>query len=94
MHRRVKNASFESGLIRISASCSSVGVYIICNRPDFTLDMKWWYFNAMYLVHGEIFPGSHFYTRLIVSMDLTYELGLLCEERKYFVDFFHRSHQQ
>ena len=54
MYRRVKNTSFESGLVRISASFSSVGVYVISTCPDFTLDLKWWYFNAMFLVHGEI----------------------------------------
>ena len=55
MYQRVKNASFESGLVRISTSCSLVGVYVISNCPDFSLDLKWWYFNAMCLVRGEIF---------------------------------------
>ena len=55
MFWRVNNASFESGLVRISSSCSSVGVYVISIRQDFTLDLKWWYFNAMCLVCGETF---------------------------------------
>ena len=55
MYRRVNNASFESWLVRISASFSSVCVYVISTLPDFTLYMKWWYFNAMCLVRGEKF---------------------------------------
>ena len=55
MYLRVKNASFDNGFVKRSASCSSVGLYTMATRPDFTCDLKWWYLSAMCLVLGENF---------------------------------------
>ena len=53
MYLKFKNGSFDSGLVKRSASCSPVGLYWISTRPDFTWDLKWWYFRAMCFVLGE-----------------------------------------
>ena len=76
MYRRVKNASFESVLVRISASCLSVGVYVICTPPYFTFNLKWWYFNVKCLVCGEnLVPAAIFIQDWLSSWTRHTDLG-------------------
>ena len=53
MYLKVKNSSFDSDLVKRSASCSPVGIWWMYTRPYFTWDLKWWYFRAMCFVLGE-----------------------------------------
>ena len=61
--RKVNKVTSSTGLVKISASCFFVEIYLIMISPDglyvvLTLLKKWWYLIAICLVHGVNFRDS------------------------------------
>ncbi len=61
--RHLKKLSFSRGLVKMSASCSFVKIYLILMSPSLLKDVctllwKWWYLIAICFVQGVNFKDS------------------------------------